>query len=152
MAKDPLTRAQNTRDVLDKLALGYGATKIAAELGLSIDVVREITREAAAQLQKDNAEHVSEAFMQQDEAIMYLYRRCIEEIQASSVFPEKAIVCAIKLMERRARLLGLDKAGPQAGRGGGGFSWLRGNESQSELAAMAKELGIAVPQPFATNA
>lgn len=132
--------------------LGYSAARIKDEIGRSHEYVQTLLREAAEDLQKRNKEHVDEAFMQQDAAIMHLYRRCIEQIEAAAsadppYFHEKAILCAIKLFERRSRLLGLDRdRGPTLS--GKGFAWLD-KAGPAELEKIARSYGIPVPVPFA---
>ncbi len=142
-----LERETDRAETLRLYALGYKSARIAEEIGRSDEYVRTLIREAAKKLQADNAAHVEAAFLQQDLAIMELYERCVQTILASPVFPEKAILCAIKLFERRSRLLGLDRdKGPtNAGRG---FQWLD-KAGPAQLEKIAIEYGIPVPVPFA---
>ena len=147
---DDAIRERDRALVLETYALYPSVTRVERETGLGREYVATLIREAAEELRKRNAEHVDAAFMQQDAAICDLYARCIACILTSPVFPEKAILCALKLMERRSRLLGLDKdKGPT--KSGGGFAWLD-KASPGDLEALAKSYGIPVPVPFATHA
>lgn len=142
-------------DCLQLYAIGYGSGRIAKELtetgkygDVNHELVQVTIREAAADMRKRNEELVEEARMQQDAAIMRLHAACIESMRGEDgnlFFSEKAIKCLIMLMERRARLLGLDKS-PLPVRAGA-FSWLD-KASPDELIAAAAKYGVKVPQPF----
>lgn len=141
-------READREQVLKTYAIYPSVTTVADKTGFGREYVSALLREAAEELKRNNAEHVSCAAMQQDAAICHLYEICVKAILDSPVFPEKAILCAIKLMERRSRLLGFDKdKGPT--KSGGGFGWLD-KAGPAELEAVARSYGIPVPVPFAS--
>lgn len=146
--------AQQTEQVLAWIAEGLPHSEIAVKLGVKVAVVATRIREVIAQAREHAREHVQKRFTQHDERCEYLYKVCLKRINSMHLrqnvadewgFDDKAVRAAICVLDRQAKLLGLDRGGHV---GGPNFnSWLD-NQSGVELEKLAAQYGIDLPKKF----
>jgi len=129
-------------------AMGYGSTAIARELAVSHETVQKAIRKAAEEARERNAELVEERFLQQDQGLLRLYRHCMDRIEtaaAAGEYDKEAVKGIIMVMDRQAKLLGMDKAKATGAKNL--YGWLD-TASETELNEAAERYGIALPKPF----
>jgi len=149
--KAPLDTELDLEEMLRLYGLGYGSTTIAERMGVTHETVQIAIRKAAADARQRNQEHVDAAFVQQDRALQHLHERCMEAVERAAAdgrFDEKAVKCLILALDRRAKLLGLDRV--KVAGGAGMYDWLK-TAKPDELEAMAKRYGVSIPTPFAAS-
>jgi hypothetical protein len=154
----PLT-SEDQRDaqtvlVLRMLAQGQNNVQIAEALGITARQAAARIKEVVDQAREDAAAHVKLRFTQHDERCEYLYRCCLKRINSANLkhsgeFDDKAIRAAVAVLDRQARLLGLDRT---ANTGGQNFNVWLDNQSGADLERLARQYGIEIPRPFATDA
>ena len=123
---------------------GWTNREIAEAVGLGEDQVRRVIRQAVDAARADERQLVQERYHLHDERLEFLYAQVMKALHAAVVFDDKIIRAAIMILERQARLHGLDKTRTQAS---GAFGWLE-TASPDELVRLAKERGIALPATF----
>lgn len=149
--------AAQAQKVLDLLAEGKTHVEIAKLLGLSVRQVATRVREVVAEARENARDHVNLRFTQHDERLEYLYKMCLKRINAMNLrqnaddewgFDDKAVRAAVAVLDRQARLLGLDRT---VNTGGQNFnSWLD-NQSGADLERLAVQYGIDLPKKFETT-
>lgn len=153
------TIAAQTQQVLDWLAEGKTNIEIAGILNLPVKVVATRVREVVAEARADARAHVQKRFTQHDERLEFLYKCCLKRINAMNLrqnanpnnewgFDEKAVRAAVCVLERQARLLGIDK---NVSVGGPNFNGWLDNQSGADLERLALSYGIDLPKPFDTS-
>lgn len=150
----PLTsedqREAQTVLVLNMLAQGKNNVQIGEALGITARQAAARIKEVVDQAREDAQAHVKLRFTQHDQRCEYLYKMCLKRINSAHLkhsggFDDRAIRAAVAVLDRQARLLGLDKS---ANTGGQNFNVWLDNQSGADLERLARQYGIDLPQPF----
>lgn len=144
-AEELLDDAEKTREVFDLRRDGLDAVEIAVRLGCGVQHVHRIMRTAVDRMRADEQTLIRERFFTHDARLEWLYKRLVEQINASPCFDEKLVRAAVTVLDRQARLLGLDRAKiqqvPES------QAWLD-KATPEELVRMAEERGLKLPEKF----
>lgn len=141
--------------VLKMLARGETNVKIGEALGITTKQAAARVKEVVEQAREDSRAHVLKRFTQHDERCEYLYKVCLKRINKMNLkhqdgewdFDDKAIRAAVAVLDRQARLLGLDKS---VNTGGQNFNAWLDNQSGADLERLARQYGIDLPEKFST--
>lgn len=134
--------------LLEKRAQGKSTKQAAIDLGISQQHAGALVREAIEQVKRDQADLITQRRLEHDAKLEYLYNVCLAHVQAlvaANAFDDKAIRCAVSILERQSRLWGLDLSGTKTSEGRA--DWLD-TASSSAVLAEAERYGLKVPEPF----
>ena len=143
--------ALNRRDsqIVKMRAQGIPSQRIADELNIDVQLVYKALREAAEEVRDGMLELVQQRIMEHDTRYEYMYRQVQEKIEQADGLDLKEfanlIRAAVAILERQARLLGLDKAvitGVRAEK-----DWLE-SATPKELIDIAKRFDLVIPEKF----
>lgn len=149
--KDPellLAHAEMIRGLLELRGRGVPTEKAAAQLGITPRHAFRLLNEAAREMRAANAEHALRRFAEHDARCEWLYEQCVARIQQSveeGALDEKAVRAAVTVLERQAKLLGLDMKAGAAGSNTGEWAVDAPFEDVKKRAA---ELGLTLPESF----
>lgn len=149
-----LDHAEGVEEILRRRAAGELYPAIAAALGYSERHVHRLISEAAERCRRDNAALVAKRFLEHDRRCEHLYDVCLRRIQAqieAGDFDDRVIRAAVTVLDRQARLLGLDASKRVGGGGDGPNAWLD-KAPLSDVVREAKILGLELPKEFDTKA
>lgn len=123
--------------------------EIATELGVSYTSVKSAVATYRVQMSAEMLEVADEYFQLHVDRLEGLWARVQKELTALPQFDEKVFKVAIQILERQAKLLGLDRGNRAAGvpRTGGQKDWLA-EATPSELIAEIESYGLQVPERF----
>ncbi len=105
MSPPKVQSAIRRKEAVDLRIEGKTYREIAQELGVTPTRARQLVAEALAAIEKDTAESAEELRRLELDRLDQLQSGLWEEAAAGNL---KAVGAALKIMERRARLLGLD--------------------------------------------
>lgn len=144
---NPVELDERLFTVISLRAAGVPAKEIADSLGLSVPRVYQYLAEATTAARERNVDLVEEMFLLHQERLERLFRLAQAHIDKCETFDDRAFRVAILILERQARLLGLDKTPEKPGGKSGGYDWLE-NSTKEELIAEAERRGLRVPEKF----
>lgn len=136
-------------------ARGSGKTMVeaAALAGCSLRHAERLLAEMGEKMRKRNDARVSRRFLEHDARCEHLYSLVVAEINkqaAAGAFDEKLIRAAVTVLDRQARLLGLD-AVKSTDKRHGPNEWAE-EAPLKDVMAEAKRLGLVLPTGFETRA
>lgn len=148
--EDKLEHAEKLRTILDMRAEGRPWPEIAVRLGVSERTCHRVISDAAEQSNARNQSLVDEMRLTHNERCEFLYRRVVEKLNEQfkeGVLDEKLLRAAVLVMDRQARLLGLDavKIKGVSGRN----DWVD-ELPLSKVISEAERFGIQVPKELRT--
>jgi hypothetical protein len=146
-----LAFAERTSQIVSLRASGKSATDIAEAIGCDVRTVYRSIKDEAEKVRAGTAELVSSMFMLHQERLERLWAKAQERIDALEDTASSADFChavraAIMILERQARLLGLDRE--KAGGRGAAADWLD-TASEAELRVTAERYGLRIPEKLA---
>lgn len=140
-------------------AQGLGATKIVERLRdehnerVSVDYVNQMLREYTEKVRDDLVQLGQTRFAEHDARCEYLYSMIQEKLLNDKLCNKQfsaLVIAAVRILERQARLHGIDRQAQGAG-GGQRNAWLE-HATPEELARIAKKYGLPVPARFELTA
>lgn len=133
----------------DLRRVGFSRQEIATAMGLDISTVERLLSKVLKELQVANASRAEEAYQLQDMRLEELYRRVHELIVKAEGFDDRLFKTAITILERQAKLLGLDKTtrSSPVKLAARDQKWMD-EATPSELVAEVESYGIEVPARF----
>jgi len=118
VTNSPATRlatAKERADIISLACRGESSARIARALNIGIDTVRNTCNHAAREIRENTADLMAIRFREHDELMQRLIARLRKDLLSKDGgFCKDRLTCLIKLLERQARLLGLDVSGPKA--------------------------------------
>jgi hypothetical protein len=138
MSPPKVQAAVRRKEAVDLRIEGKTYREIGQELGVTPTRARQLVAEALAGLQKDTAESAEELRRLELDRLDQLQSGLWEEAAGGNL---KAVGAALKIMERRARLVGLDA--PSRTENTHGYSYLD-QMTDAELEEEARRHGIPV--------
>lgn len=147
-----LDHAELIETILEYRGEGKSVKEISELTGYSKRHVIRLIAEAAERARKENANLVARRFMEHDLRCEYLLALCsrrLKQLADLGDFDEKAVRAAVAVMDRHARLLGLDTIKRKGGRPGEN-DWID-NAPIKDVLAEAKALGLEIPAAFDTT-
>lgn len=149
--EEMLEDAERLRHILDKRADGRPWDEIARDLGLSVTSCHRIIREAAELSNRRNAQLVDEMRLTHHARCEKLYRTVLERIQVqidAGHLDDKLVRAAVVVLDRQARLLGLDAVRVRGGTGRN--DWVDDMPIGAVLDEAAR-MGLKVPKELLTG-
>ena len=137
---------QEKADILRMRSGGLSMVEIAEQTGLSLATVMRRLKEIADDTRDRHVEIADEMFAVHQARLEALYRKINERIAQLEVFDDRVFRAAVMVLERQAKLLGLDREKRDTGRAGQN-DWIE-SATADEVVRRAKELGINVPEKF----
>ncbi len=138
-------RTEDDARIVEMKAQGHTHKEIAAELGIPVRTVADRLKDAAMDARRRVAEVAEERAAMQDARVEWLIQKVSEMIRTDgAVFDEKKWKVAIQLLERQAKLFGIDRAKDAGDRAG---DWLSSATEQT-LRDEAEKLGLKIPEKF----
>lgn len=143
--------------VIDLRSQGLSVPKIVKRLAkegtpLVAVTVYQLINEYAQSVRESILELGTNRFAEADARLEYLYRQVVRRLRKAAVAPEcddakyaALIRAALAVLERQARLLGLDKTKERGGTGNS--DWLEG-KTPAQLVQLAGQWGIQLPERF----
>lgn len=120
--------------------------KICEVLGIhQVEIVRDVLAKYVKEVRARNVEIIETAFVEQNETIEHLL--ALVHKQLANGYDRDAIKCAIMLLERQAKLLGLDRAMTSNAAAKNDKDWIE-KASDTELIEEARRLGLPMPEQF----
>ncbi len=116
---------------------------ISTSLSITVAQCKEIAQTYIDECRAKNVDIIDTAFWEQKELIDLLIQRCM--VQLLRRFDHNILKCILLLLERQAKLMGLDKAGKPVNPVTS--EWF-GNMSNEELIEKARTMGLQIPQEF----
>ena len=137
-------------DTMIKLrSQGMSVTEIATQTGNSPYYVHQMLREFARYVRDNTVELAEQRIAEQDARCEYLYRQVQKKLDEASLLDIKyysqLVAAAIKILDRQARLLGLDRT--RTAGGANQMEWLD-KATPKELEDIAKDYGLKLPRSF----
>lgn len=121
---------------------GKSTDQIATVLDMPARTVRNWLSEATAEIKADNRDFLAEKFAIHNHRCEWLYQRVMKELKER--FSTDLIKTLLLILDRQARLLGLDKSG-QARKDIN--AWIE-SATDEQLIAEAKKYNIPIPEKF----
>jgi cytosine/adenosine deaminase-related metal-dependent hydrolase len=144
---------ERTAKVLEYRAQGKTWAETAALLGVTVRTCHRLVAEEADRVRAEQKRLVSQRILEHDRKLEWLYERLAATIHeyATRTPPrvdEKLVRAAVSVLERQAKLLGLDAA--KAPAGGGANDWMRDDTPLADVIRTAELYGIKIPDTFRT--
>lgn len=146
--------------VIELRAQGLSVPKIAKQIAqegfdLSCQTCYQIVREYAETVRENAVGWGEERFAEADARLEYLYAQIQERLAAAALNPlcddgkfAGLVRAAVAVLDRQARLLGLDRT--KALGGTGQHDWLD-KTTPAQLAALAEKFDLKLPKQFVGN-
>lgn len=144
-------REERLRTVLELRAQGTPWKAIAEKLDMTERHLLRLVQEATAEMRRKNRELSEQRFLEHDARLEWLYGVVASRIHAYAtsdppVVDEKLVARAVNILERQAKLHGLDK---KAGRESEGKNhYLDDDRTIGDVLKDAKALGVEIPAEF----
>lgn len=153
-------QAKRLTEILRLRSVGYRPADIGDLLGVEYGgpigrrMVEKILRDAAEEYRAENQATIARASLEQNERLEWLYSVCARWIEWTRVAEdgvllppdEKIIRAAVSILDRQARLLGLDVK-TSMGPGASGQDWFASAPIQ-EVIKRGEQLGFIMPVKF----
>lgn len=141
--------------ILRLRAVGFDAREIARKLSddpeigkISSVTVARLMGEAAREARERHRELADKRFLEQDATLEYLRSKYMQLVESSPGYDDKLARALVSILERQAKLHGLDRG--KANGGHGGNDWLE-EATKDDLLRAAEAYGIRVPEKFRTE-
>lgn len=148
--------AEQVRLVLDKRATGASWADCGSAVGWSPGHCIKMVREHATRVRAQNHLLIQQRYLEHDARLEFLYDSVARRIHEMANFPggpvvdEKLVRAAVAVLDRQAKLHGLDAVKPAGGRNN--MDWLDESKPIADVLREAEALGLVVPDAFRTVA
>lgn len=140
MTPDALARMES--EILTRRMQGERSDEIATAMQVPHGNVLAAIARLTEQARQESADMAAELFMLANLRLEKLWRTVQKWLDAMETFDDKLVRCAVSVLERQAKMNGLDK---QGSRFVADDEWID-NATPAEVVAHAKKLGLSLPE------
>lgn len=140
---------EQVHKLLEYRAQGLNTKQAAEKVGVSPQHAAKLIADAVAHVRENTDNLVQQRILEHDAKLEWMYNECAKQMQRLAelnAFDDKVLRAAVSILDRQAKLWGLDKAKQGTG-GSSRLDWLD-TASSAALMAEAERYGIKIPEPF----
>lgn len=136
-----IKQEQTDRRIVELRSRGCTPHQIGREVGLTRQQVTARIRVLALEIRSATRDLVATRFLEHDQILMTLRAKCQKAINEMKEWDSTRVIAMLKVLERQAKLLGLDVDPRSAA---DNDSWLD-NKAPAELVEMARRFNLTLP-------